>query len=229
MSDAAVDTFAAGASSLTPHNIVKSLYRTMATSLDDALPSSTLDMMYSTLSRQLTDVASGLNGVISSEDLQGLGASFLTQMPLGPYTPSWLRAEDTVVPPALQKAEVELVKEGAMPTPAETSFTSPICDLFIEMFDLKENNWLRRQAIVVILQQFLGSTVERRVRETFRQATSMDALERHLTSLQDSMWPGGVRRPSSTPRSEAEKAETKIAASRKLGLLIPGERNLLDV
>jgi sorting nexin-25 len=41
------------------------------------------------------------------------------------------------------------------------SFTTPICDLFIELFDLKENNWLRRQAIVVILQQFLGGTIER--------------------------------------------------------------------
>jgi sorting nexin-25 len=53
---------------------------------------------------------------------------------------------------------------SAMPIGGEsgsTAFTAPICDLFIELFDLKENNWLRRQAIVVILQQFLGSTLER--------------------------------------------------------------------
>lgn len=42
-----------------------------------------------------------------------------------------------------------------------TSFTGPICDLFIELFDLKEKNWLRRQAVIVILQQFLGGTIER--------------------------------------------------------------------
>jgi hypothetical protein len=40
-------------------------------------------------------------------------------------------------------------------------FTAPICDLFIEIFELKENNWLRRQAIVIILQQLLGGTIER--------------------------------------------------------------------
>lgn len=42
-----------------------------------------------------------------------------------------------------------------------TSFTGPICDLFIELFGLKEKNWLRRQAVIVILQQFLGGTIER--------------------------------------------------------------------
>lgn len=43
-----------------------------------------------------------------------------------------------------------------------TKFTEPLCDLFIEMFELKEkNNWLRRQAVVIILQQILGGTIER--------------------------------------------------------------------
>lgn len=41
-------------------------------------------------------------------------------------------------------------------------FTGPICDLFVEIFELRDsNNWLRRQAIVIILQQILGSTIER--------------------------------------------------------------------
>lgn len=43
-----------------------------------------------------------------------------------------------------------------------TSFTEPLCDLFIEVFELKEkNNWLRRQAVVIILQQIMGGTIER--------------------------------------------------------------------
>ena len=46
-----------------------------------------------------------------------------------------------------------------------SSFTSPICDLILAVFELdKKNNWLRRQAIVIILQQVLGDTVERYVR-----------------------------------------------------------------
>lgn len=43
-------------------------------------------------------------------------------------------------------------------------FTAPICDLFVTLFELKEkNNWLRRQAILIILQQILGGTIERYV------------------------------------------------------------------
>lgn len=43
-----------------------------------------------------------------------------------------------------------------------TRFTEPLCDLFIEMFELKEkNNWLRRQAVMIILQQILGGAIER--------------------------------------------------------------------
>lgn len=44
---------------------------------------------------------------------------------------------------------------------ALVDFTAPICDLFVEVFELKENNWLRRQAIVIILQQILGGAIER--------------------------------------------------------------------
>lgn len=66
----------------------------------------------------------------------------------------------------LGSPEVE-VKEGHVQVTRDvsvegmTSFTGPICDLFIELFDLKEKNWLRRQAVIVILQQFLGGTIER--------------------------------------------------------------------
>lgn len=43
-----------------------------------------------------------------------------------------------------------------------TYFTAPICDLLVELFELKaRNNWLRRQAILVILQTVLGGTIER--------------------------------------------------------------------
>ncbi len=43
-----------------------------------------------------------------------------------------------------------------------STFTAPICDLILAIFELnKQNNWLRRQAIVIILQQVLGGTIER--------------------------------------------------------------------
>ena len=127
------------APSLAPQNIVRSLYRTMATSLDEAiLGPSMLDVMYTSLSRQLSDIGTLMG---KSEDL-GSMSSFLP---------------------------VALKQGWSAPLPVQSlggesgvgSFTAPICDLFIEVFDLKESNWLRRQAIVVILQQFLGGTIER--------------------------------------------------------------------
>ncbi len=42
------------------------------------------------------------------------------------------------------------------------SATEAVIDFFIEIFELKEkNNWWRKQAIVLILQQLFGGTVER--------------------------------------------------------------------
>ena len=39
--------------------------------------------------------------------------------------------------------------------------SEPLYELFVEVFQLKENNWLRRQAVIIILQQILGGTIER--------------------------------------------------------------------
>ncbi len=51
------------------------------------------------------------------------------------------------------------------PLEGETStstFSEPICDLILAVFELdKKNNWLRRQAIVILLQQVFGETIER--------------------------------------------------------------------
>nr|XP_019049329.1 hypothetical protein I302_03111 [Kwoniella bestiolae CBS 10118]OCF28259.1 hypothetical protein I302_03111 [Kwoniella bestiolae CBS 10118] len=185
----------ASLASLAPHNIVKSLYKTMATSLDDALLGpSMLDMMYTTLSRQLVDFGGlvGLGGDDLNDPIAAVGAG-QGQGRIGP-----------------------MGGESGM-----TSFTGPICDLFIEVFDLKENNWLRRQAIVVILQQFLGSTIERKVRDSFRSATSSESLERLISNLQENLFPDGERRSPSVVRTEQEKLDTRLRAGKKLGMLIP--------
>lgn len=116
---------------LAPQNIVRSLYRTMASS-QAILGPSMLDVMYTSLSRQLSDISTLMGK--SGEDLGAL------------------------LPPALKQS---LPTQFLGNENGTGSFTAPICDLFIEVFDLKESNWLRRQAIVVLLQQFFGGTIER--------------------------------------------------------------------
>lgn len=179
----------------------------MATSLDDAmLGPSMLDLMYTSLSRQLSDVT-GLVGV-GGEDLMDMLPQALTS--------GW--AKDSTKPQTSTS-----MAQGPGDETAISIFTAPICDLFVELFDLKENknNWLRRQAIVVILQQLLGSTIERKVRDTFRGSLRSDNIDQALLGFQEMLFPDGERRPPSEPRTEAEKHETKIGASKKVGQLIP--------
>ena len=98
----------------------------------------------------------------------------------------------------------------------KTSFIAPIAAGFLTLFQLNSGNaWLRGRAIVVVLQQILGGTVERRVRESLRSLVlAPSALSKHLDSLWEAVWPGGVLReaPKSRPKKEREssRAEARI-------------------
>lgn len=127
-------------------NIVRNVYRTFAESIDDVFfGPSMLDVMIGRLTRQAAEFAGIVGTAVNDEDLvaQALRAS-------GKTAP-----EDTLneLPGDLRP----LGGEGST-----SLFASPICDFVLAIFELdKKNNWLRRQAIVIILQQVLGDTVER--------------------------------------------------------------------
>ena len=134
-----------------------------------------------------------------------------------------------------------------------TYFTAPICDLFITVFELKErSNWLRRQAILIVLQQVLGGTIERcahfqlralwstgrgtdlalvaklssKFRDGVKMLLSPPQLVGYISTLQNAMWPGGELKPKEPPRTASQKAETKESARRKLSALMPGAAHL---
>lgn len=121
-------SFSPARAALAPQTIVQSLYNTMAASLDDSLLSSNMmDMFSTTLGRQFSEVAEGVNEVV------GMGGDLLGLRPASP-------------------------RKATLP---DVVFTAPICDLVIELLDLDDSNWIKRQAIEVVLQQILGSTIER--------------------------------------------------------------------
>ena len=98
----------------------------------------------------------------------------------------------------------------------------PICDLFLETFELsKGNSWLRGRTVVVVLHQLLGGTIERRVREAMDTATEDESLVRYVDLLSNTLWPDGNPRQAQVPRTPAEKARTRKEASLILGSLIP--------
>lgn len=173
-----------------------------------------LDAIILRLSQQAADFAGTLTPSVQSEDLI---SSILGGFSSTPSGRTGSPGEDQVDLLAMSSDLQPVDGEGL------TSFTAPIANFLVEVFDLKEKgSWLRRQAIVIILQQVLGGTIERKVREAVTLSTSGDALAPHINMLKEIMWPGGKMRPPSPPRSAEEKLETREAAFRKLTYLMPG-------
>lgn len=132
-------------------DLVRTVYRSVAESIDDMFfGPSMLDVMIQRLTRQAAEFAGIVGSGINDEDLVAQA----------------LRASGTTVP----EDTLSQLSSDLKPLEGETStstFSAPICDLVLAIFELnKQNNWLRRQAIVIILQQVLGGTIERWVKPT---------------------------------------------------------------
>ncbi|KAH7053658.1 PXA domain-containing protein [Linnemannia elongata] len=122
-----------------------------------------------------------------------------------------------------QQQQLQQSRPAVVEAEGVTMFTEPLCDLFIELFELKEkNNWLRRQAVVIILQTVLGGTIERKLRDTIKAYIEENMLTFYVTKLRDSLWPPASITPSSSPvRTAEQKATTKDQANRKLSAFLP--------
>ncbi|KAL8782494.1 MAG: hypothetical protein Q9213_005333 [Squamulea squamosa] len=102
-------------------------------------------------------------------------------------------------------------------------FVKPICDFFLETFELNRgNNWLRGRAVVVVLHQLLGGTVERKVRDTVKAFVAEDSILRYINLLKENFWPGGgAMRKEPMMRTEADKNKSKREATVMLATLVP--------
>ncbi|KAG8768998.1 Intermediate filament protein [Ceratobasidium sp. 428] len=186
-------------------SIVRTVYRSVADSIDDMFfGPSMLDVTLQRLSRQAAEIAGMTGSSIQDEDAiaRALGSKAA-------------RPEET-----LAKLQGDL-----KPLDGETgasSFSAPICDLLLAVFELdRKNNWLRRQAVVTILQQLLGSTIERKVRDTVRTYLAESQLLGYITVFRDTLWPGGKLKPTSVLRTDDEKMQTREQAHSKLSAIIP--------
>ncbi|KAL8756029.1 MAG: hypothetical protein Q9184_004629 [Pyrenodesmia sp. 2 TL-2023] len=142
---------------------------------------------------------------------------------------------DTALLPAIDpihtpeaRAELEAfdTPSSATTSPAAREiepFVKPICDLFLETFELnRANNWLRGRAVVVVLHQLLGGTVERKVRDAFSALVAEENVLKYIAQLKETFWPGGgPMRRESVARSEAEKVKSRKEAMVLLGMLVP--------
>ncbi|ROV96615.1 hypothetical protein VPNG_09002 [Cytospora leucostoma] len=121
------------------------------------------------------------------------------------------------------EAEAELnAFEGKEQMESEP-FVKPICDIFLEVFELNRgNNWLRGRAVVVVLHQLLGGTIERKLRDNVKSLVQEDAVLRYVALLKNSLWPGDrTFGDGKKARTKSEKAKTRREASLMLATLIP--------
>ncbi|KAH7886060.1 PhoX domain-containing protein [Phlebopus sp. FC_14] len=195
-----------GPGGLSGRNLVRTMYRSVAESIDDMFfGPSMLDVMIQRLTRQAADVAGIVGSAVHDEELvaQALKA-------IGKAT-----SLDTLIqmPGDLRPLEGET---------STSTFSAPICDFILALFELdKRNNWLRRQAIVIILQQVFGDTIERKIRRSIRSLYEESRILPVITMLRDNLWPGGKLKPPSQPRTADEKLRSRDEANRKLSALVP--------
>ena len=105
------------------------------------------------------------------------------------------------------------------------SATDAVIDLFIELFELKErNNWLRHQAVVILLQQLFGGTVERRVTENLVWANDLGTAVNLLEWMLSYLWPNGMNFYQVTYiiRTNEQKKKTRSDSFSKLSSIFPG-------
>jgi sorting nexin-25 len=93
--------------------------------------------------------------------------------------------------------------------------------LAFETFELnRENNWLRGRAVIVVLHQLLGGTIERKVRESFDNLLSENNISKYIDTVKDSMWPNG-RMKQGVERTSQDRGRSRKEAAAVLNTLVP--------
>ena len=174
------------------------------------------------ITRLYDSVADGMEDILGSipvldqlslagQNLIAAATNQLSTMPLG-------IDENSVLSAAEAEAELSAFEDKEL-----EPFIKPICDIFLEVFELNRgNNWLRGRAVVVVLHQLLGGTIERKLRDNVKVLVQEEAVLKYVALLRDSMWPGGGQLPrNKVPRTAAQKSRTRTEASLMLATLVP--------
>ncbi|KAI1880707.1 hypothetical protein JX265_000947 [Neoarthrinium moseri] len=148
---------------------------------------------------------------VAGQNLIAAATSQLNTMPMP------LNINEDVLTAAEAEAELNAFEDKEL-----EPFIKPICDIFLEVFELNRgNNWLRGRAVVVVLHQLLGGTIERKVRDNAKVLVQEDAILKYIGLLRDSMWPGGQLKRNKVPRTASEKSRTRREAGLMLATLVP--------
>ncbi len=172
------------------------------------------------ITRLYDSVADGMEDILGNIpvlDQLSLAGQNLIAAATSQMSPMPLSINEDAVSTAEAEAELNAFENKEL-----EPFIKPICDIFLEIFGLNRgNNWLRGRAVVVVLHQMLGGTIERKVRDNFKVLMQEDAVVKYVGLLRDSMWPQGQLNRNRVPRTPSEKAKTRREASLMLATLVP--------
>lgn len=151
--------------------------------------------------------------IVASKLYNGI-SNRLTSVPVNPTGPRQIH--DTLQLENFQamQSELRLYDEAEIQqNESKVVFVKPICDLLISVFRLNSSkSWLRGRALLVILQQIFGTTIERKIRETLDSHINQDqGLKALLMSAKDAIFPNGSFR-SLEQRSSYQKSATRHEA-----------------
>ena len=197
-------------------DIISRIYNSVTDGMDEFLGNVPVLDQLSIAGQNLISAATSQFNTMTPANTANPNAGASTTLPIAPEDP---------IQTAEARAELLAFEPNATNTGRAEQlepFVKPICDIFLETFDLQRgNNWLRGRALVVVLHQLLGGTVERKVRESVRTMFAESAVLRYIELLRDTMWPDGKIRKEAPVRSEADRAKTRIEASVMLATLVP--------
>lgn len=126
-----------------------------------------------------------------------------TQLATDPATSAEARRELTALEPS----------EAAGPAARRsTTLIAAMASAFLTLFQLRTSTasaWLRGRAVVIVLQQLLGGTVERRTRDAVVALTAPAALAQQLDKLREAVWPGGASMANKGARTRRDREKTR--------------------
>ncbi|AAS52968.1 AER287Wp [Eremothecium gossypii ATCC 10895] len=102
------------------------------------------------------------------------------------------------------------------------SFVKPICDLFISLFSLNKSNsgWLRGRAIIVVLQQLLGSTIEKYIKDMIGRVQSEEKVYDMLVLFKDLMWVDGEQLRSNNSQTQQRTESAMLKSKKEASMLL---------
>lgn len=183
------------------------------------------------ISRLYDSVADGMEDILGSIPVldqlslagQNLIAAATNQLSMMPAVAEAEQSSGAILNAAEAEAELNAFDPSSSAAKEAEPFVKPICDIFLEVFELNRgNNWLRGRAVVVVLHQLLGGTIERKLRDNVKMLVQEEAVLKYVGMLKDGLWNergDGLRQK--VPRTTQEKGKTRTEASLMLATLLP--------